>query len=94
MARNTAPLTKYGRIKNLHVLTTLEANVPIDVILVINGAETPLKCTLDSTRMCTNLVDTINIKASDTFAIKLVKKAPVNIPKFGLQASMILLAPE
>jgi len=79
-----------GQIKNLHVLTTLSVNAPIDVIFVKNGAETPLKCTLDSTRTCTNLVDTVSIKATDTFAIKLVKKAPVNIDKFGLQVSMIL----
>jgi hypothetical protein len=90
-ARILSPLD--GKIKNLYVLTTLSVSVPIDVILVKNGIETELKCTLDSTRTCTNLSSTIEIKASDTFAIKLVKKAPTPIDKFGLQASMILLPP-
>jgi hypothetical protein len=91
-ARVLSPID--GRIQNLYVLTTLAVNVPIDVILVKNGIETDLKCTLDSTATCTDLVHTIQIKPSDTFAIKLVKKAPAPIDKFGLQASMILLPPE
>lgn len=91
-ARILSPLD--GKIKNLYVLTTLSVNVPIDVILVKNGIETELKCTLDSTRTCTDLATTVEINASDTFAIKLVKKAPVPIDKFGLQASMILLPQE
>ena len=91
-ARILSPLD--GKIKNLYVLTTLSVNVPIDVILVKNGIETELKCTLDSTRTCANLSSTVEINALDTFAIKLVKKAPSPIDKFGLQASMVLLPPE
>ena len=91
-ARILSPLD--GKIKNLYVLTTLSVNVPIDVIFVKNGIDTELKCTLDSTRTCTDLATTVEINASDTFAIKLVKKAPAPIDKFGLQASMILLPPE
>lgn len=91
-ARILSPLD--GKIKNLYVLTTIAVNVPIDVIFVKNGIETELKCTLDSTRTCTDLATTVEINASDTFAIKLVKKAPAPIDKFGLQASMILLPPE
>lgn len=91
-ARILSPLD--GKIKNLYVLTTLSVNVPIDVILVKNGIETELKCTLDSVRTCTDLTNAVEIKALDTFAIKLVKKAPAPIDKFGLQASMILLPPE
>ena len=91
-ARILSPLD--GKIKNLYVLTTLSVDVPIDVILVKNGIETELKCTLDSTRTCTDLATTVEINASDTFAIKLVKKAPTPIDKFGLQASMILLPSE
>ena len=91
-ARVLSPMD--GRIQNLYVLTTLAVNVPIDVIFVKNGIDTELKCTLDSTITCMDLADTIPIKATDTFAIKLVKKAPVPIDKFGLQASMILLPPE
>ncbi|MEX0657378.1 MAG: hypothetical protein WD154_07540 [Nitrosopumilaceae archaeon] len=91
-ARILSPLD--GKIKNLYVLTTLSVNVPIDVILVKNGIDTELKCTLDSARTCTNLSTTVEINALDTFAIKLVKKAPTPIDKFGLQASMILLPQE
>src|SRR5574341_1249628 len=61
-----------GKIKNLYVLTTMSVNVPIDVILVKNGIETELKCTLDSTRTCMDLVNIVQINATDTFAIKLV----------------------
>ncbi len=90
-ARILSPLD--GKIKNLYVLTTTSVNVPIDVILVKNGIETELKCTLDSSKTCANLINTVEINASDTFAIKLVKKAPTPIDKLGLQASMILLPP-
>ena len=91
-ARILSPLD--GKISNLYVLTTVSVNVPIDVIFVKNGIETELKCTLDSTRTCDNLSTTVEINALDTFAIKLVKKAPTPIDRFGLQASMILLPPE
>lgn len=79
-----------GTMKNLFVTVSKAPNTDIDFTLIKNGFDTDLTCTLNSSTDCSDKVHAINIKAGDTFAVKVSKDFPVNIPQFNIQVSMTL----